>query len=74
MSKICKNSVYENSRVMAKTGQKNVKNGTILGLFGNRVRNWLAFQEIPGILAYKTGPKRPKNRSAKSAYFRRNLP
>jgi hypothetical protein len=57
MSKILENIVYENSRVTSKTGQKNVKNGAILGIFGNRVRNYLAFQEIPRKTAYKSGLK-----------------
>jgi hypothetical protein len=74
MSKICEKIVCENSGVMAKTGQKNVKNGAISGLFENCVRKYLAFQEILRKTAFKTGPKRLKNRPAKSAYFRRNLP
>jgi hypothetical protein len=49
--------VYENSRVMAKTGQKNVKKMAILGFFEKCRRNSFIFQEIPGILAFKTGPK-----------------
>jgi len=45
-------------RSYGKNRAKNVKNGAIWGILGNRDWNSLAFQEIPGMLAYKTGLKR----------------
>ena len=60
-------------RIYGKNRAKNSKNGAFLVLFENRDWNYMAFKDIPKMLPYKTGLKRPENRFRKKSHFWRNF-